>query len=197
MGRRHKARLKQAVATSPSEPVLRPIEVAILSRMSAQAPFLIPLPDENATVRLAARLAYAVNEHVAAVREKGLNIRLAGNLGAGKTTFTRAFLRTLGFTGRVKSPTFELVNDYDVLGDVLLHHFDFYRFEDPSEFEDAGFRDLFGARQIVFSEWSDKAEPYLPPADIVLTLTVTDVSSRCAQLEARSAFGREIIEVFR
>ncbi len=150
------------------------------------------LTDEAATTTLAAKLAASIARHADAVREAGFNLRLDGNLGAGKTTFTRAFLRALGFTGRVKSPTFELVEDYDVLG-LVLHHFDFYRFEDPEEFDDAGFRDLFGAGQIVFSEWSEKAEPCLPAADLVLHLTVTDAMSREARLEAASPLGRTVM----
>lgn len=151
------------------------------------------LADEAATTALAAKLAASIARHADAVRDAGFNLRLDGNLGAGKTTFTRAFLRALGFTGRVKSPTFELVEDYDVLG-LVLHHFDFYRFEDPEEFDDAGFRDLFGAEQIVFSEWSEKADPCLPAADLVLHLAVTDAMSREARLKAASPLGRTVMK---
>lgn len=156
--------------------------------------YSLTLPDETATERLAAKLAQTVLAHTDAVRAEGFNLRLNGNLGAGKTTFTRAFLRALHFTGRVKSPTFELVEDYDVTPDIVLHHFDFYRFEDPTEFEDAGFRDLFGAGQIVFSEWSEKAAPYLPEADLEINLTVTAPLSRSAVLVARTELGAALLK---
>ncbi len=159
--------------------------------------FTLPLADEAATAALAAKLAASLAHLAEAVRESGFNLRLDGNLGAGKTTFTRAFLRALGFQGRVKSPTFELVEDYDLPGGLILHHFDFYRFEDPEEFDDAGFRDLFGAGQIVFSEWSEKAAPCLPAADLVLHLTVTDAMSREATLHAASPLGRQVQEDLR
>ncbi len=159
--------------------------------------YTLTLSDEAATTALAARLAAALGPRTAALREAGFNLRLDGNLGAGKTTFTRAFLRALGFQGRVKSPTFELVEDYDLPEGLVLHHFDFYRFEDPAEFDDAGFRDLFGAGQIVFSEWSEKAEPALPAADLVLHLEVTDAASRRAQFEAQSPLGRDVLEALR
>lgn len=162
--------------------------------MPADNTYTLTLTDETATAALAKKLAHAVLTHADAVREAGFNLRLNGNLGAGKTTFTRAFLRALNFKGRVKSPTFELVEDYDVTPDIVLHHFDFYRFEDPTEFEDAGFRDLFGAGQIVFSEWSEKAEPYLPEADLELNLTVTDALSRSAVIVARTALGTALLK---
>lgn len=162
--------------------------------MPADNTYTLTLADETATTALAAKLAHAVLMHADAVRADGFNLRLNGNLGAGKTTFTRAFLRALGFTGRVKSPTFELVEDYDVAAGIVLHHFDFYRFEDPTEFEDAGFRDLFGAGQIVFSEWSEKAEPYLPEADLELNLTVSDAFSRAAEIVARTELGRALLK---
>lgn len=162
--------------------------------MPADNSYTLTLADETATTALAARLAHAVLRHVDAVRADGFNLRLNGNLGAGKTTFTRAFLRALNFTGRVKSPTFELVEDYDVAPGVVLHHFDFYRFEEPTEFEDAGFRDLFGAGQIVFSEWSEKAEPYLPEADLEINLTLNDALSRTAEIAALTEFGSLLLK---
>ena len=81
-------------------------------------------------------------------------------------------MRHLGVTGRVKSPTFELVSDYDVLDGIAFHHFDFYRFESPIEFDEAGFRDLFGPGSITASEWSDKAGEFLPSADLELVIAI-------------------------
>jgi tRNA threonylcarbamoyladenosine biosynthesis protein TsaE len=149
--------------------------------------------DEDATVLFARRLAQALGRAHSEILEKGLNLRLTGDLGAGKTTLTRALLRALGVTGRVKSPTFELVSDYTVLGDIEFHHFDFYRFESPVEFEDAGFRDLFGPARITASEWSEKAMPYLPQADIEITLDI-EGEGRTATLKAFSPLGRTIVQ---
>ena len=97
------------------------------------------LPDEASTESLGKRLAEAVLKHSKEITDRGLNIRLQGTLGAGKTTLTRALLRALGFSGRVRSPTFTLVETYSVQG-LAINHFDFYRFESPEEFEEAGFR---------------------------------------------------------
>ena len=113
---------------------------------------------------------------------------------AGKTTFTRALLRAAGFAGRVKSPTFELVTDYDFTDGITLHHFDFYRFEDPQEFDDAGFRDLFGAGNVCVSEWSEKAEPLLPAADLVIELTPETPLSRTAKMTATTELGRRVLK---
>ena len=118
----------------------------------------------------------------------------SGFLGAGKTTFTRALLRAAGFAGRVKSPTFELVTDYDFTDGITLHHFDFYRFEDPQEFDDAGFRDLFGAGNVCVSEWSEKAEPLLPAADLVIELTPETPLSRTAKMTATTELGRRVLK---
>src|SRR5215218_3925255 len=92
------------------------------------------LPDEAATLALGAALAHSL--------EPGLVIFLRGELGAGKTTFARGILRALGHTGPVRSPTYALVEVYEV-SRLHLHHFDFYRFADPREWIDAGFRDTF------------------------------------------------------
>lgn len=149
--------------------------------------------DEAQTQAFAMHLARALEVCDNDIRCRGFNLRLTGDLGAGKTTLTRALLRALGVTGRVRSPTFELVEEYDVLGDVHFYHFDFYRFEDPSEFEEAGFRDMFGAGCITVCEWSEKAGPYLPSADIELTLTVNG-STRNATLSATGNIGQKIVE---
>lgn len=149
--------------------------------------------NEDATVSFARRLAQALGHVHSEILEKGLNLRLTGDLGAGKTTLTRALLRALGVTGRVKSPTFELVSDYTVLGGIEFHHFDFYRFESPVEFEDAGFRDLFGPTRIAASEWSEKAVPYLPQADIEIALAI-EGDSRTATLKAFSPLGRTVVQ---
>lgn len=175
-----------------SNRLVYPSIATILACMQATT-YSILLADETATEALAGKLCDALLSHRKELLCSGFSVRLDGNLGAGKTTFTRAFLRAARFQGRVKSPTFELVEDYDLADDLVLHHFDFYRFESPEEFEDAGFLDLFGPGQIVFSEWSEKAEPYLPAADLVIALRPEEVSSRRATLTAATELGHAIL----
>ena len=127
------------------------------------------LPNEAATEDFGKDLSEAIFCQTDLILEKGLNIRMQGDLGAGKTALTRAVLRAAGFEGRVKSPTFTLLEPYRVRG-LILNHFDFYRFEDPEEFEDAGFRENFGAGKICVAEWSEKAGDCLPPADILINI---------------------------
>ena len=119
------------------------------------------LADETQTEAIAQRFASALGVLREDILAQGFNLRLTGDLGAGKTTFTRALLRALGVAGRVRSPTFELVEEYDVLDGCVFYHFDFYRFESPREFEEAGFRDMFGSGRITACEWSEKAADYL------------------------------------
>ena len=97
-------------------------------------------------------------------------IELHGDLGAGKTTFVRHLLRALGITGRVKSPTYAVVEPHETPDGLAVSHFDFYRFNDPQEWEDAGFRDLFAAPGLKLAEWPDKAAGLLPVADWVLRI---------------------------
>lgn len=153
----------------------------------------VRLSDETHTVRFAEHLADALTHVREAICQSGFNLRLTGDLGAGKTTLTRALLRHLGVTGRVKSPTFELVSDYDVLDGIAFHHFDFYRFESPIEFDEAGFRDLFGPGSITASEWSDKAGEFLPSADLELVIAIFG-TERDVTLKAYSMAGHRVLE---
>ena len=153
----------------------------------------VRLSDETHTVRFAEHLADALTHVREAICQSGFNLRLTGDLGAGKTTLTRALLRRLGVTGRVKSPTFELVSDYDVLDGIAFHHFDFYRFESPIEFDEAGFRDLFGPGSITASEWSDKAGEFLPSADLELVIAICG-TERDVTLKAYSMAGHRVLE---
>lgn len=159
--------------------------------MTADFSTTLVFADESHTQAFAERLAAVVREHAAGIAQQGLNVRLSGDLGAGKTALTRAFLRALGVTGRVRSPTFELLEQYDVLEGIVVNHFDFYRFTDPREFEHAGFREMFGASRITVCEWSDKAGPYLPDGDIAIELTVDGIS-RVAHIVALSAWGQTL-----
>ena len=92
-------------------------------------------------------------------------IELHGPLGAGKTTFVRHLLHALGVRGHVKSPTYAVMEPYELPGGAIWH-FDFYRFNDPQEWEDAGFRDVFASAGLKLVEWPEKAAELLPPADL-------------------------------
>ena len=144
------------------------------------------------TEAFARRVAQALLAHESAIAQHGFNLRLNGGLGAGKTTFTRALLRACGVTGRVRSPTFELVEDYEIGKTLEFHHFDFYRFESAEEFDEAGFRELFGPGMVTACEWSEKAAPFLPDADLEISLSVKDLS-RDASLKAYTPLGRVVL----
>ena len=152
--------------------------------MSPDDTLHLSLPDEAATLALGAMLAHALQKNAA-----GALIYLSGDLGAGKTTRSRGLLRGLGFLGRVKSPTYTLVELY-VVSKLNLYHFDFYRFGEPEEWQEAGFRDLFNETNICLVEWPEKAGELLPPPDLTVTLQSTLTPGRQAQITATSARGR-------
>ncbi len=143
------------------------------------------LRDEAATQRLAAALA-------ARPALRNACLELHGNLGAGKTTFVRHLLRALGVAGRIKSPTYAVVEPYELPG-LNVWHFDFYRFGDPREWEDAGFRDLYASAGLKIAEWPEKAAGLLPPADLVVALQVQPDETRVATLTARGATGAALL----
>jgi tRNA threonylcarbamoyladenosine biosynthesis protein TsaE len=143
----------------------------------------LALPDESATLALGAALGSAL--------EPGLSVHLKGDLGVGKTTRVRGVLRSLGHRGAVKSPTYTLVELYEV-SRLVLHHFDFYRFHDPREWIDAGFRESFNGRTVSLIEWPEKAGGLLPPADVEILLASSG-EGRSASLRARSEPGRRCL----
>jgi len=142
------------------------------------------LADEAATLALGAEIAR--------ILLPGVCVHLSGDLGAGKTTLSRGILRGLGFEGRVKSPTYTLVELY-VISTLNLYHFDFYRFNDPEEWNDAGFRDLFNGTNICLVEWPEKAGELLPLPDLMIELSPTPAMSRSARIQSHTSLGNTLL----
>ena len=142
------------------------------------------LADENATLALAQRLAARL--------KPGMVIYLHGDLGAGKTTLVRGMLNALGYAGRVKSPTYTLVEPYQAAG-LDLRHFDLYRLHNEEEWEAAGFRDEFNGRNIFFIEWPEKAQGLIPQADIEITFEILE-QGRNTEIHANTEMGKQCLE---
>lgn len=131
-------------------------------------------------------------------------IELHGDLGAGKTTLVRHLLHALGVSGRIKSPTYAVVEPYELdapsttkAGETesfKVWHFDFYRFSDPLEWEDAGFRDIFASRGLKLAEWPENAAALLPRADLVLRIEAQADDSRVVTLTANTPTGESLQE---
>jgi tRNA threonylcarbamoyladenosine biosynthesis protein TsaE len=143
-------------------------------------------PDEATTAAAAARLALAP-ELASAL------ITLDGGLGAGKTTFTRHLLRALGVQGRIKSPSYAVLESYE-LPQLTVHHFDFYRFSDPREWEDAGFRELLAGPGLKLCEWPTHAEALLPQADLQLQIEAQEDDSRRVKANALTSTGAVLLQ---
>jgi len=146
--------------------------------------FSVRLPDEAATARLGAALAAGV--------APGRALHLRGELGAGKTTLVRGLLRALGYAGRVKSPSYALVEVY-MLSSLNLYHFDFYRFRDRSEWISSGFRDYFNPDSICIVEWPERAEGLLAPPDVEVALEFSG-PGRDARLTAHTPAGERWLD---
>lgn len=142
--------------------------------------------DETATQLFAAALA----AHPAL---RDAFIELHGDLGAGKTTLVRHLLHALGVQGRVKSPTYAVVEPYE-LADLAIWHFDFYRFNDPREWVDAGFRDIFASPGLKLAEWPEKAAGFIPRADLAISLEVGLDDARSVTLSAQTDTGAALLQ---
>ncbi|MFL3653909.1 MAG: tRNA (adenosine(37)-N6)-threonylcarbamoyltransferase complex ATPase subunit type 1 TsaE [Halioglobus sp.] len=145
--------------------------------------FTVTASDEAAMVALGARLA--------AVCEPGLVVFLKGDLGMGKTTFSRGFIRYLGHAGAVKSPTYTLVEPYQ-LGELQVFHFDLYRLTDPEELEFIGIRDYFGDMSVCLVEWPERGLGALPLGDLVINIA-QQAAGRCLIFDAATERGRRVL----
>ena len=142
------------------------------------------LQDEAATLKFASRLASYV--------DGGQTLFLHGNLGAGKTTFSRGVINALGHQGTVKSPTYTLVEPYS-LERLTIFHFDLYRLRDAEELEFMGIRDYFRADTLCLIEWPEQGLGYLPVPDLDIHLEF-EAEHRCITLNAQTAAGASIIK---
>ena len=135
-------------------------------------------------------------------------LALHGDLGAGKTTFVRHLLRALGVRGRIKSPTYAVVEPHSAPQCALLPpgealsiwHFDFYRFSDPREWEEAGFRELFTSPGLKLVEWPERAAGFLPPIDLDLHIEPDPMNTdpehdeaRLVRADARTPTGQQLL----
>lgn len=138
--------------------------------LSRQQQHNYSIKDETAMMAFAAKIA----DSLAQSKIKGQIIFLEGNLGAGKTTFVRGFLRQLGYNGAVKSPTFTLVETYFVNNQghngSNVYHFDLYRLSDPEELDYVGLSDYLDPEAILLIEWPDKGKGFLPLADLIIDI---------------------------
>jgi tRNA threonylcarbamoyladenosine biosynthesis protein TsaE len=144
---------------------------------------IVQLADEATTLALGAALGRAASA--------GAVVFLSGDLGAGKTTFSRGLLHGLGFVGAVKSPTYTLVEPYE-LPAITVYHFDLYRLHDPQELDYMGVRDYFVPGNLCLVEWPEKGGALLPRPDLFITIQVVELG-RTAHLAARSAIGDSIL----
>ena len=147
----------------------------------------IAWPDEGSCAAFAQRLA------AAPALFPSTFIALDGPLGVGKTTFVRHLLHALGVAGRIKSPTFAVLEPYELADGRRISHFDFYRFKDAREWDDAGFRDIFAAPGLKLAEWPDKAAPALPLPDWRLQIDTDENERRQVQVHALTPHGVELL----
>ncbi|GAB2920111.1 tRNA (adenosine(37)-N6)-threonylcarbamoyltransferase complex ATPase subunit type 1 TsaE [Rheinheimera gaetbuli] len=144
----------------------------------------IILSDEQATLTLAGKVGRLV--------AGGQTVFLRGELGAGKTTFSRGLLGALGHQGKVKSPTYTLVEPYELAG-LTVYHFDLYRLRDAEELEFMGIRDYFRADSLCLIEWPEQGMGYLPVADLDIHL-IFEQQHRLVSISANTAAGAAIIK---
>lgn len=161
-----------------------------------EAAYIVFIPDEANMLEFGKQLAQASLSHMASYGEARNDINrvifLYGQLGAGKTTVARGFLHGLGYKGRVKSPTYTLVEPYE-LPTGTVFHFDLYRLHTPEELESIGIQDYFIPHTICLIEWPEHGKGLLPMPDLSCYISLHD-NSREIKLMAQSAYGKTILQ---
>ena len=156
--------------------------------------YLFELSSEDACIDLAKKIGQMIQSNTTI--NQVLYIWLVGDLGSGKTTLVRYILRTLGYQGKVKSPTYNLCEPYSVViddSDIAINHFDLYRMNHPLEWEEAGFKDTLNHSGINFIEWPEKAENTLPPADLIIRMKYISEAVRKGSIEGVSVLGNQLL----
>lgn len=169
-------------------PDQRQVELATLVHAPILESRTLHWPDEAACAAAAQALARQPLLHDA-------YIELVGPLGAGKTSFVRYLLRALGVDGRIKSPSYTVLEPYQA-GALSISHLDFYRFDDPREWADAGLREVFAAPGLKLAEWPDKLAGALPAPDLRLNLQPLDEDRRQVRVDALSTRGRQLLQAW-
>ena len=153
---------------------------------------------EADTASLAKQLAASFEQFLTKQPASHLNVSLEGDLGAGKTSFARYLIQTMGHEGKVKSPTYTLCEPYPLqLKDhtITIYHFDLYRMRDPLEWQEAGFTEHFDVPGICLIEWSEKAEGTLPGFDIQIQLSAgADENERAIKINAITPSGKLVLQ---
>ncbi len=145
------------------------------------------LADESATIAMGNKLADIVQKSL----KQGIVVYLYGDLGAGKTTLTRGFVQGMGHNGHVKSPTYTLVEPYE-LNEWQVYHFDLYRLSDPEELEYMGIRDYFADNCCCFIEWPEKGHGMIKAPDLQINLAYSD-EQRILSVQAKTALGTQVL----
>lgn len=154
------------------------------SHLLVHQPVHFELKDETASCELARQMASFLSPP--------LIMAFSGDLGAGKTTLIRAMLRALGVTGAIKSPTFSLVESYDLPRGGDVHHFDLYRILEEAELDDMGFRDYFSSDALCCIEWPERSAHVLSSADLLCSIQIQE-TQRCVTIQAFSALGAKFL----
>ena len=153
---------------------------------------------EADTAQLALGIAASIRKGLEQNPDSHLNIALEGDLGAGKTTFARYLIQGLGYTGKVKSPTYTLCEPYPLEAEntqYSAHHFDLYRMRDPLEWQEAGFAEYFDVPGFCLVDWPEKAESTLPPFDIEIALEAgANENERSIKISALSEQGLTLLK---